>query len=44
MARFCREQAHRLTPREFDFVSNIAMSPREPSEKQSDGSTAFSRD
>jgi hypothetical protein len=34
MAQFCRGQAHRLTPREFDFVNNIAMRDCEPSEKQ----------
>lgn len=34
MARACRMQAHRLTPREFDFINNIAMAEFEPSEKQ----------
>jgi hypothetical protein len=34
MATACREQGYRLTPREFDFVNNIAMRGREPSEKQ----------
>jgi hypothetical protein len=34
MAQFCRGQAHRLTPREFDFINNIAMRGCEPSEKQ----------
>jgi IS5 family transposase len=34
MAEFCRGQAHRLTPREFDFINNIAMRDCEPSEKQ----------
>jgi hypothetical protein len=34
MAQFCRGQAHRLSSREFDFVSNIVMRGCEPSEKQ----------
>jgi hypothetical protein len=34
MAQFCRGQAHRLSPREFDFINNIAMRGCEPSEKQ----------
>jgi hypothetical protein len=34
MAQFCRGQAHRLNPREFDFVNNIVMRGCEPSEKQ----------
>jgi hypothetical protein len=34
MAQFCRGQAHRLSPREFDFINNIALSRCEPSEKQ----------
>jgi hypothetical protein len=34
MAQFCRSQAHRLTPREFDFINNIVMRGCEPSEKQ----------
>jgi hypothetical protein len=34
MAQACRGQAHRLTPREFDFVNNILLRGCEPSEKQ----------
>lgn len=34
MAKYCRGQAHRLSPREFDFISNIALSRCEPSPKQ----------
>jgi hypothetical protein len=34
MARACRMQAHRLSPREFDFINNIALASYEPSEKQ----------
>ena len=37
MARACRMRAHRLSPREFDFINNIAMAPvrafRKTSEK-----------
>jgi hypothetical protein len=34
MAQFCRGQAHRLSPRQFDFINNIALSRCEPPEKQ----------
>jgi hypothetical protein len=34
MAIACRTQAHMLSAREFDFVSNISMSSRAPTEKQ----------
>ena len=34
MASVCRSQGHRLSSKEFDFVSNLAMATREPSEKQ----------
>jgi hypothetical protein len=34
MARSCREQAHRLSPKEFDFINNVALSLRDPTPKQ----------
>jgi hypothetical protein len=34
MARTCREQAHRLTPKEFSFVSNMCLARFEASAKQ----------
>ncbi len=34
MARACRMRAHRLSPREFDFINNVAMEQWEPTEKQ----------
>jgi hypothetical protein len=34
MAKHCRGQAHRLSAREFEFVNNISMSRRHPSDRQ----------
>jgi hypothetical protein len=34
MARACRDQAHRLTPREFAFVNDMVLWRGHPTEKQ----------